>query len=79
MDVHFKPSDGYLGKFPIQDIKWTSNGRPAMDIRVSGSATFDTAFLPDCIRFFSILSGYWIGNLMITPKVCLKQLEIFSV
>jgi len=40
---------------------------------VSGSSKFDTAFLSDCTKFCSDLSGYWIGNLMQIPKMCLKQ------
>jgi len=24
-------------------------------------------------HFFSVFSGYWIGNLMRIPKICLKQ------
>jgi len=40
---------------------------------VSGSSNFDTAFLTDCIKFCSVFSGYWIGNLIRIPKMCLKQ------
>jgi len=39
---------------------------------VSDSSNFDTAFLPDCIKFCSIFSGYLIGNLMGISKMCLK-------
>jgi len=40
---------------------------------VSGRSNFNTAFLPDCNKFCSVFSGYWIGNLMRIPKICLKQ------
>jgi len=40
---------------------------------VSGSSNFDTAFLTDYTKFWSVLSGYWLGNLMGIPKMCLKQ------
>jgi len=39
----------------------------------SCNSNFDTAFLPDCTKFFSVFLGYWIGNLMEIPKLCLKQ------
>jgi len=38
-----------------------------------GSSNFDTAFFPDCSEFCSVFLGYWIGNLMRIPKMCLKQ------
>jgi len=40
---------------------------------VSVSSNFDTAFLPDCTKFCRLFLGYWIGNLMEIPKMCLKQ------
>jgi len=40
---------------------------------VSGNSNFDTAFLTDCTKFCSDFLGYWIGNLMRIPKMCLKQ------
>jgi len=40
---------------------------------VSAISIFDTAFLSDCTKFCSVFSGYWIGNLMRIPKMCLKQ------
>jgi len=38
----------------------------------SGNSNFDTMFPSDCTKFYSIFSGYWIGNLMKIPKMCLK-------
>jgi len=40
---------------------------------LSGSSNFVTAFFPDCTKFCSVFSGYWIENLMRIPKMCLKQ------
>jgi len=40
---------------------------------VFGSSKFDNAFLPDCTKSCIVFSGYWIGNLMRNPKMCLKQ------
>jgi len=40
---------------------------------VFGSSNLDTAFLSDCTKFCNVLSGYWIGNLMRIPKMCVKQ------
>jgi len=40
---------------------------------VFGSSNFDTDFIPDCTKFCSVFSGYWIENLMRIPKMCLKQ------
>jgi len=40
---------------------------------VSGSSNCDTAFLTDCSTFCSVFSGYWIENLIRTPKIRLKQ------
>jgi len=40
---------------------------------IFGSSNFDTAFLPDCIKFCSVFSGCQIGNLMRISKMCLKQ------
>jgi len=37
-----------------------------------GSSIFDTTFLPDCTKFCSVFSDYWIGNLMRIPKMCFK-------
>jgi len=34
---------------------------------------FDTTFLPECTKFCSVFSGYWIGNFMRVPKRCLKH------
>jgi len=39
---------------------------------VSGSSKFDIAFLTDCTKFCNVFSGYWIGNLLRIPKMCLK-------
>jgi len=39
---------------------------------IFGSSKFDTVFLPDCIKFCSVFSGYWIGNLIRIPKIYLK-------
>jgi len=41
---------------------------------VSGSSNFDSTFLLDCTKFFSIFSYYLIGNLMGIPKIILKLL-----
>jgi len=38
---------------------------------VSGSSNFDTAFLPDCTKFCSVFSVYWIGIFKGIPKICL--------
>jgi len=40
---------------------------------VFGSSNFDTDFLLYYTKFYSVFSGYWIGNLMNIPKMCLKQ------
>jgi len=40
----------------------------------SVSSNFETDFFPDCTKFCSAFSGYWIGNLTRIPKMCLKQL-----
>jgi len=40
---------------------------------IFGSSNFDTAFLPDCTKFCSVFSGYWIGNLINISKIYLKQ------
>jgi len=40
---------------------------------VSVSSNFDTAFLHHCTKFCSIFLGYWLGNLIKIPKMCLKQ------
>jgi len=40
---------------------------------VSDSSNFDSAFLPDCTKFFERFSGYWLEKLMRIPKMCLKQ------
>jgi len=45
---------------------------------VSGSSKVDTVFLTDYTRFFSVFLGYWIGNLMRIPKICLKQSFSYS-
>jgi len=42
-------------------------------ICVFGSSNFETTFLPDCTKFFSVFSGYRVGNLMRISKMCLKQ------
>jgi len=39
---------------------------------VSDSSNFDTVFLLDYPNFCSVFLGYWIGNLMRIPKMCLK-------
>jgi len=39
----------------------------------SDSSNFDSAYFTDYTKFWSVLSGYWIGNLMRIPKMCLKQ------
>jgi len=54
--------EGFTGDF---DLTVLSNC-------VSGSSNFDTTFLPDNTKFCSVCSGYWIGNLMRIPKMCLK-------
>jgi len=45
---------------------------------VSVSSDFDTAFLPGCTKFCSVSPGYWIGNLMKIPKMCIKQSFFYS-
>jgi len=40
---------------------------------ISVSSNFDTAILLDCTESRSVLSGYWIGNLMRIQKMCLIQ------
>jgi len=45
---------------------------------VSGSSNFDTTFLPDCTKFFSIFPVFWIGNLMRISKMSLKQSFCYS-
>jgi len=40
---------------------------------VLGSLKFDTIFLFYCIKFCSVFSGYWIGNLMRILKMFFKQ------
>jgi len=40
---------------------------------VSVSVKFDTAFLPDYIKFLIVFLCYWIGNSMRIPKMYLKQ------
>jgi len=39
---------------------------------VSSSSNFDTVFLTDYTRFFSVFLDYWIGNVMRIPKMGLK-------
>jgi len=38
----------------------------------SGRSNFDSAFLLDCTNFFCVFLGYWIGNVVSIPKMCLK-------
>jgi len=45
---------------------------------ISDSLNFDTAFLADCTKFFSIFSDDWIGNLMQISKMCFKQSFSYS-
>jgi len=45
---------------------------------ISGSSNLDTAFLLDCIKSFSVFSGYWIVNLMRISKMYLKRSFCYS-
>jgi len=40
---------------------------------VSVSSNFNTAFLPDCSKFFNAFLCHWIGDLIRISKMCLKQ------
>jgi len=62
-------------KWSFCDYKWVLQSILCMTVSsnsISGSSNFDTAFLLDCTKSFSVFSGYWIGNLMRIPKMFLK-------
>jgi len=40
--------------------------------RVSARSNFDITFLLNCIEYCAVFLGYWVGNLMRIPKMCLK-------
>jgi len=63
-------------KLSFSNFKWVFSAILSLTVLsncVSVSSNFDTAFLPDCTKFCSHFLGYWIGNLMEIPKMCLKQ------
>jgi len=39
---------------------------------VPSSSKFNTTFLLNCTKFCNVFLGYWIGNLMRIPNICLK-------
>jgi len=63
-------------KHSFSHFKWVLHAILSLTVIlncVSDSSNFDTAFLPDCTKFWNIFLGYWIENLMTIPKMCLKQ------
>jgi len=56
--------------------KWVISANLSLTVLsncISVSSNFDTAILPNCTESPSVILGYWIGNLMRIPKICLKQ------
>jgi len=63
-------------KRPFSHSKWVLQAILSLTVLsncVSGSSNFYTTFLLDFTKFSILFAGYWIGNLMRIPKMCLKQ------
>jgi len=62
-------------KLSFSHYKWISQAILSLTVLencLSDSSNIHTVFLPACTKFCSVFSGYWIGNFMRIPEMCLK-------